>query len=327
MQRMKRRLASSVMAAAAGAGVFVAVLGSSTTGASAAAKVASAGKLKSILFVNPLPDQSQWKEIGVCMKAQAKKEGVPYSEVGEPAGSTPTQMIQEIQTGIADKVGAIVTFPASAAFTPVLAQAKKAGIVTGTMYGGGGGATGEFNTGTNWTSLGAAYASAVVARKGQQNVGMITQAPSGDGLAFVNGFKKAAKKYKNVTVVSTIYTNDSPTTAQSEVSSLLLAHPTINVLASNESTATQPVISDVKSANDVGKVVLEALGSGSGGVQGAKDGIVYRMLLQDLCTEGKNAAQAAANVAAGKPGPAQISVQFAMVGLKGYKKYTAKGWS
>jgi ABC-type sugar transport system substrate-binding protein len=324
---MKRKFAAAVLTVGVLSGLLVAMLGSSTTYAAQTAKAASAQKLKSILFVNPLPDYPQWKLIGQCMSAQAKKDGVPFTQVGEPAGSTATQMIQEMQTGIADKVGAIITFPASAAFTPVLAQAKKAGIITGTMYGGSGGPTGEFNTGTDWTALGAAYAQAVSERKGQQNVGLVTQSATGVGLAFANGFKKAAKKYKNVTVVSTIYTNDDPTTAQSGVSSLLLAHPTINVLATNMGTATEPVISDVKSANDVGKVVLVALGASSGAIQGTQEGIIYRTGLQNLCPEGADAAQAAVNIAEGKPGPAEIPTQFVLAGRSDYKKYTSKGWS
>jgi ABC-type sugar transport system substrate-binding protein len=209
----------------------------------------------------------------------------------------------------------------------VLASAKKAGIITGTMYGGGGSAIGEFNTGTDWSALGAAYAKTVGQRKGQQNVGLMAAAPTGDGLAFTDAFKQAAKTYPNITVVTTIYTNDDPATAGSEVSTLLLAHPNVNILATNMSTATEPVIADVKSAHDVGKVVLVALGGGAGALQGAQEGIVYRMLLQNLCVEGAQAAQAAVNVAAGKPGPAQINVQFAFAGLSNYQTYTSKGWS
>src|ERR1700731_1034936 len=138
------------------------LLAAGTQGASASQSVSHAthAKLKSILFVNPLPKYPQWALIANCLSKQAKALGVPESETGPVGTLNPTTMVQEIQQGIADKVGAIITFPASPAFIPVLSQARKAGIITGTMYGGGGSATGQFNTGVDWNALGRQYVDA-----------------------------------------------------------------------------------------------------------------------------------------------------------------------
>ena len=89
-----------------------------------------AAKLKSILFVNPLPNYPGWKDIGACMGAEAKTLGIPYSQTGPTGGSLDTTyMLSAMQQGIADKVGALITFPVSGPqFTPVLEQAKKAGV-------------------------------------------------------------------------------------------------------------------------------------------------------------------------------------------------------
>ncbi|HEX4660664.1 MAG TPA: substrate-binding domain-containing protein [Streptosporangiaceae bacterium] len=321
-------------------GLAVAACSSSTTGGSSTASGTStsshsstaggsgtgAKKLSSLLFVNPLPNYPQWKLIGQCMSAEAKTLGVPYTETGPTGVLNPVQMVQEISTGIANKTGAIVTFPASPAFGPVLQQAHQAGIITGTMYGGGGTATADFNAGVDWNALGRQYVAALAGRPGVQRVGLLAVSPTGVGKAFIDGFKLAAQGNKNIKVEAIIYTNDDPATTLSETNALLLAHPDINVLASHMGTSTTPVVSAIKAKGDIGKVVLLGNGANGGGSQGAQQGIVYRFLLQDLCTMGHDTVSTAADIAAGKPASKSIVIGTVMAGLNNYQSYLAKGW-
>jgi ABC-type sugar transport system substrate-binding protein len=295
--------------------------------ASSASGDAGATKLKSILFVNPLPKYPQWALIGKCLSDQAKALGIPESETGPVGPLNATAMVQEIQQGIADKVGAIITFPASPAFGPILDQARKQGIVTGTMYGGGGSAMGQFNTGTDWTGLGKQYVASLAGRKGAQHVGLLVQAPTGVGKAFADGFKSAAKATGNVTVDAIGYTNDDPTTALQQATDLLTAHPELNVIASNMGTATTPTVSVIRSKHLVGKVVVLANGGSGGGIVGAQQGVVYRFLLQNLCAEGRAAATAAAAVGSGNSYSKQINVDTVMASLANYKTYIKQGWA
>jgi ABC-type sugar transport system substrate-binding protein len=299
-----------------------------TQGASATtiSSHATHAKLKSILFVNPLPKYPQWAIIASCLSKQSKALGIPETETGPVGTLNATTMVQEIQQGIADKVGAIVTFPASPAFIPILAQARKAGIITGTMYGGGGSATGQFNTGTDWTALGAEFVAPLAARSGTQNVALLVQAATGVGKAFEDGFVAAAKKTSNVKVEAVGYTNDDPAAAQQQATDILTAHPTVNVFASDMGTATTPVVSVVKAKKLVGKVVMLANGGSGGGIVGAQQHVVYRFLLQNLCGEGDAAATAAAAIAEGTKYVKQYNVQTVLAGLSNYKKYLAKGW-
>ena len=218
---------SSPLRYSIGALVAVAVLAASACSTSTAGDPSTAGsstgtkKLSSLLFVNPLPNYSQWKLIGQCMSAEAKTLGVPYTETGPTGVLNPVQMVQEIQTGITNKAGAIVTFPASPAFGPVLQQAHKAGIITGTMYGGGGTAPANFNAGVDWNALGRQYVAALACCPGIQRVGLLAVSPTGVGKAFVYGFKAAAAGNPNIKVEAIIYTNDDPATTLSETNALL----------------------------------------------------------------------------------------------------------
>ena len=80
---------------------------------------ARAEPLKSILFVNPLPQYPAWRLIGDCVAKEAEAKGVPATESG-PTDETvnTTVMMQQVQQGIANDVGAIVTFPATEGFVP-----------------------------------------------------------------------------------------------------------------------------------------------------------------------------------------------------------------
>ena len=81
-----------------------------TTGASSPSTDSS--KLKTITFVNPLPDDPGWSEVSRCMAEEAKKKGLTYTESG-PTGGTIDQnyMGDRVNQAIADKIDAIVTFP------------------------------------------------------------------------------------------------------------------------------------------------------------------------------------------------------------------------
>src|ERR1044071_9734745 len=92
-----------------------------------------------IQFVNRLPSYPTWKQIGQCMKQEADSRGADLTESG-PTGQAidANAMIQQVQQAVATKRDAVVTMPVSDGFAPLLQQAQKAGILTGTIYGPGG---------------------------------------------------------------------------------------------------------------------------------------------------------------------------------------------
>ena len=236
-------------------------------------------------------------------------------------------MIQQIQQGIANKAGAIVTFPATAGFTPVLGQARKAGIIVGTLYGAAGTEDGaNVNIGANFTRCGRDLRAGDFRAGGRPARRADGAGSDGAAKAFVDGFQAAAAKTKNVTVSAIVYTNDDASKALDQANALLTAHPEINVIASHMGTATQGATAAIKAKHLVGKVVFLANGTAGGGEQGIQDGTVYKLMLQDLCNAGHATVDALAKVANGEPVPAQIDVGVQMFGNTDYKDYLAKGW-
>jgi len=328
MFQMRRAAATVGIAGALAAGLFAGCGSDSDSGSSSGSGTTSAeaGKLESILFVNPLPNYPQWRLIGDCFRRAAEAQGIEASEAGSTGDLDPNEMLQQVQRGISAREGAIVTHPASAAFGPVLDQARAAGIVVGTMYGGEGTALGQFNTGPDFRALGRLFVEPLAERPGPQRVGLLAASPTGQAKDWVDGFKAAAAETDNVEVVGVVYTEDSPTKALSEANALLAAHPDINVLASHMGTATTPSVSAIKAKGLRGRAIMLANGGVGGGIEGAREGIVYRFMLQNLCKEGEDAVNAAVALAEGRTAPEQIEVEVAMVGLDDYETYEQRGW-
>lgn len=286
-----------------------------------------AAPLKSILFVNPLPQYPAWRLIGDCIAQEAKAKNVAETESGPTGALNATVMIQQIQQGIANSPGAIITFPASDGFAPILQQARDAGIKTATLYGAGGKASGaDVNVGANFGRVGEIFAEAIAERDGEQNVGLMVQGPTGVGKAFSDAFTAAAAKAKNVKVVAVIYTNDDPAKALDQANALLTAHPEINVIASHMGTATQGATSAIRAKDLVGKVVFVANGTAGGGREGLADGTVYKLMLQDLCTAGKQVVDSVVDLNDGKTVPEQLDVGVQMFSADGVQAYLDKGW-
>jgi ribose transport system substrate-binding protein len=289
----------------------------------------STGKLKSILFVNPLPNYPGWHLGDVCMAAEAKKLGIPYSSAGPTGGSIDTPyMLARIQQGIADKVGAIITFPVSGTeFQPVLQQARKAGILVATLYGGGSTTAQNFDAGVNYGQAAAAGAASVAARPGHQYVGIIVATPTPPSTTWSGGFEAAAKKYPNVTVVTVQYDQGNATNDVDIAAQMLIAHPNINIIATNEGAATPGVTSAIRAAHKVSKVFLLANNAANGGIQAVQNGTAYATMLADGCGGVKQVIVNLAAVAAGKKVPAELSVPLKFVTKSDYAPYVKKGWA
>jgi ABC-type sugar transport system substrate-binding protein len=263
------------------------------------------------------------------MGKQAKALGIPYTETGPTSGTIDvTTMVEQIKLGIADKYGAITTFPATNGFTGVISQARKAGIIFATLYGGAGTETGaNVNIGADFAESGAIYEHAVAARPGPLYVGMMVQAPAGAGLAWENGFKAAAKNDKNIHIVGVVYTNDDASVAYADASALLTAHTQINVVVSHMGTVTAGLSAAIKVKHLIGKVVGFTNGTPTGGIAGLLDGTIAAVQMQSECGMGKQVSNAVEAIAAGQKVPFQIKIGLTMATKNNYKHYLALGWA
>ncbi len=322
----------SIGAVVAAAALTVSACSNSTSttassAGSASASAASAVKpIKSLLFVNPLPDYPAWKTIGACMQQEAVKDGIAFTQAG-PTGNNvdTTQMINDIQQGIANKAGAIVTFPVSAPqFDPVFAQARKAGIYVATVEGGQT-KNQNVNAGTSFVQFGQLSAKTVAGKPGHQYVAFLTEEPTGPDETFVKSFTAAAKQYPNITILATRYDGGNVTQSVDLATEMMTADPKLNMFVTNEGADTPGIIAAIKQKGQVGKVFLTTNSIYSGSVPGMKAGIVYSFLLQNMCAIGRAPVDALVKISKDQPVAANIATPIAFATKGTLAALTASG--
>lgn len=285
--------------------------------------------IETLQFVNPLPGTPIWGQIGECIGEQAEELGLEYTESGPPVAQAgdPTVMIQQVQDATAAGQDAIITFPASAAFGPVLQSAQEAGVITATLYGDGGPDSGAtVNAGVDWATIAAQYVEAIAAQPGDHVVGLVAEAPTGVGKSWIDGVKAAAAETDNVTIAAEVYIGSDASKALPEVTNLLSAYPEIDIVATNTGFTTAGAVAAIESLGLLDKVHLLTINNGNGGPEAVRDGVAIGLFLQDLCDLGKRTVDGVVAAAAGEDVPL-IQVQAVVATQENIDEYLDKGWN
>jgi ABC-type sugar transport system substrate-binding protein len=300
-------------------------LAACTSGAPTATPTESS-KLKTITFVNPLPDYPAWKVIGQCMAKEAKKQGITFTQSGQTGSAVDTTyMVNRIQQAISNKVDAILTFPTDATeFDPLFTQAKKAGIITGTVDSAAP-TTNDINVGTSYTEYGTLAAETIAKKSGTQYVGLVSASAANN--PFVDGFNAwlKANPSSNIKLVSSEFDNGDPTQDPGLINAMLTAHPNLNMFLTNEGAATSPIISVLKQRNLKGKVYLTTNSIYSGTIPGIQQGYVYSFLLQNMCGIGTDSIDSVIKFANGTLKNKNVATQILFATKGTYKKLIANG--
>ncbi len=294
---------------------------------SAAETTESAAPL-TIQFINPLPNQGQWRIIGDCMAEQAKAKGVELTETGSTGQALEgSEMVEQIQQAIATDRGAIITFPASEAFTPVLKEAVDKGIIVGTLYGADDpGDSASYNVGADFGQWGAKVVETLAGRPGDQVVGLVVANETGPGKLWMDGVKAAAAETDNVKIVTEVFTGDESSTALPRVTAMLTANPEINVVATHMSLVTQGIVAAIEGKDAVGDIVLVGNSPSDGGKEALESGVAYTMLLQGLCDAGKQSIDLAVDFYNGKTDVVNLPVPTEMASKDTLEDFLQKGW-
>lgn len=303
---------AALLAAAAG---VAAVSACASTGSTAAANGSSASAgIKSIAFVNPLPNNATWHQIGQCMADEAKKVGIPFTETG-PTGTSlnPTSMISSIQQAIANKKGAIVTFPADGPlFAPVAQQAKDAHIPFVTVQGSADGAE-TTQVGVDWEQWGRLNAQEISKLGGKQIVGTISVNSTPPSSYWVKAMTDEAKKLGNVSIVVNEYDNGDATKDAGIVSAMLRAHPDLTVITTPEGSTIPSAVTAIREAGKAGKLSFFPYGFANGGKEGIADGTVWKAATFNLCGTGQLVVQTLAKIGKGESVPKVIGIPIKFV--------------
>jgi ABC-type sugar transport system substrate-binding protein len=282
--------------------------GSATSSGAAATSpgsgASSSGKLQSIFFANPLPAYPDWATANACFTSETKKLGVK----GVTQGPTGLQIndqfvLDRISQAIAQNYGALMAVPITpTAYEPLFQRAKTQGMEIATLNTGTATKTQNLEVGTDYGTQGANVAKQLGMRPGQQNVGIITNAPGGIGDVIINAFKSHLPA--NVKVVATAFDAGDPSKTVDVAEQMLTAHPETNILFSWEGTSVAGITTAITEKGKVGQVFGVVNDLTPQVVDGIRGGTIYGTSQQHFCTMAKDAVDGLVAVSEGKQVPA-----------------------
>ena len=280
-----------------------------TPAGSTAASVAPSGSaqasgVKSIFFANPLPAYPDWGLADKCFNAETAKLGIKGVTQGPTGLAINDQFVLDrISQAIAGDYDGLMAVPITPpAYDSLFERAKKDGMYIATLNTGDATKLQDFTVGTDYPTQGAQVAANIAKRSGQQNVGIITNAPGGIGDVIINAFNKDLPA--NVKVVATAFDNADPAKTADVAAQMLTAHPEINIIFSWEGTAVAGITTAIKEKNKVGQVFGVVNDLTPQVVDGIKEGTIYGTSQQHFCEMAKQSVDKLVAVSKGEQVPA-----------------------
>lgn len=292
--------------------------GSST---SVAASATSAGTAKSggssslravktITYVNPLPSYPAFNVAGKCFKTEAAKLGYAPTEVGITGSGADNQgSINQISQAIAGGQDAVVVFPTvNSLFTPVIKQARSAGMYVVAMNAGEPSTGQQTEVGTDNAAMGKLMADGLGKTDPNAHVGFVSVSASTQSQAdVIKGFQaEAAKAYPNMKVADSQFDNGDFTKGADIFKNMLAAHPEITALFPVPGTEISGAITAVREAGKTGKVNVLGLDLTDITRADIENGTLLAVGDQGWCEMGTKSVDAVKSLAEGKTLPALI---------------------
>jgi ribose transport system substrate-binding protein len=283
-------------------GTAIATLTALTLGlATAGANAASSNK--NLVLIQGTKADNFYVTMGCGAEAEAKKLGYKISVQG-PATFSAAQQIPIVHSVTATKPAAVLIAPTDehALIAPMQAM-KSAGIkviqvdthVSNTSI-----ASASISSNNTKGGADAADALAKLIHDKGSVVVMNEQAGVSTTEARIAGFDKEIKKYKNIKVLPTQYTGDSPAPAAQKIDALYSANPNLSGVFATTVLVAEGVDTGLKQSGVAGKVKIVGYDADPEQVADLKKGIVQALVAQQPYQEGVDGVQQAVNAINGK---------------------------
>ncbi len=314
-----QRLRSS----AAIASLTALTLGLATAGANAAS-----GN-KNLVLIQGTKADNFYVTMGCGAQSEAKKLGYSISVQG-PASFAAPQQIPIVQSVTATKPAAVMIAPTDekALIAPMQAM-KAAGIkviqVDTHVSKSGIAAASISSNNTRGGALAADALAKLIHDKGSVVV-MNEQAGVSTTEARIAGFTKEMKKYKNIKVLATQYTGDSPAPAAQKINALYSANPNLSGVFATNVLVAEGVDTGLHQTGAAGKVKIVGYDADPEQISDLKKGIVQALVAQQPYLEGVDGVQQAVNAINGKKTQSILTglQVLTLANLKANSKYIYK---
>lgn len=279
---------------------------STAPSASTADATSKSGKTPYIIFVNPLVGNPVFTDEENGIKQAAKELGFKLKITG-PSVIDDTQMVQAVESAIAEKPDAIITVPYNySALGSTYAKAKTAGIPIINTSSDSPEDTRVCYVGTDNEKYGVMAADYIAKQKnGKANViTMMVRLDVSNQLAQKKSFEaQSTKKYPGVKTVVTEQDNGDSMTSVQKFQDAFRAHPEIDTvlcLNSNCGNSAALVASEMKISD---KVTILAIDDTAETLANIKKGLIWGTMAQNFYKMGHLGAQYAVDTINGKKVP------------------------
>jgi ribose transport system substrate-binding protein len=241
--------------------------------------------------------------MGCGAKAEAKKLGYNISVQG-PTDFSASEQIPIVHSVTASKPAGVLIAPTDvhALIAPMQAM-KQAGIKVvqvDTHVDNNSIASASISSDNSRGGALAADALAKLVHDKGSVVVMNEQAGVSTTMARIQGFLKEIKKYKNIKVLPTQYTGDSPAPAAQKINALYSANPNLAGVFATNVLVAEGVDTGLKQTGASGKVKIVGYDADPEQIADLKKNVVQALVAQEPYLEGVDGVQQAVNAINGK---------------------------
>jgi ribose transport system substrate-binding protein len=252
----------------------------------------SGGGSKSITLITGVKSDPFYITMTCAAQAEAKAKGVGFTADGSAQWDVSVQRPLIDSVAAAKPAGLLVSPVDTTALTPSLKQIQNAGTKVGLV-----------DTSVTDPSIGITRISSDNVKGGQVAADALAKQMGEKGSVIVisvkpgvsttddriKGFTQEMAKYPGISVIPTLYDNDLPATAASQIQSTLAAHPDLGgVFAGNTNTA-QGIATGLKQAGKQGAVKVVAFDAEPDEVTALKANTIQVLVAQDPAAIGAQA--------------------------------------
>ncbi|MEY9871584.1 ABC-type sugar transport system substrate-binding protein [Streptacidiphilus sp. MAP12-33] len=313
---MSTRRALLAVAGAALALTTTAACGSSGSSGSGAGQPAGAVSHKRIELITGVKSDPFYITMTCAAQAEAKAKGLDFTADGSAQWDVSVQRPLIDSVGAAHPDGLMISPVDTEALTPSLRQIQSGGtkiaLVDTSVTDPSVGIT---RISSDNEKGGQVAADALAQQMGQKGSVIVISVKPGISTtdARIKGFTEEMGKYPNIKVLPTLYDNDLPATAASQIQSTLAAHPDLGGVFAGNTNTGQGVATGLQQAGKQGQVKVAAFDAEPDEITALRNGTLQVLVAQDPAAIGTEAVDQLAAAFEGKP--VQASIGTTMVAI------------
>jgi ribose transport system substrate-binding protein len=314
---MSKFLGKRTMIAAAGAVLALATTaacGSAASGGGSGAAAsggpgANAAAGKKITLITGVKSDPFYITMTCAAQAEAKAKGMQFTADGSAQWDVSVQR-PLIDSVAASHPDALAIAPVdTSALTPSLKQIQSSGtkiaLVDTSVTDP---SVGISRISSNNEEGGKVAAKALAEQMGDKGSVIVISVKPGISTtdARIKGFTAEMANHPGITVLPTLYDNDQPSTAASQIQSTLAAHPDLGGVFAGNTNTGQGIATGLTQAGKQGAVKVAAFDAEPDEIAALKAGTLQVLVAQDPADIGKQAVDQLAAIFSGQPVQAQI---------------------